>query len=130
MPTTNLAAARRHLDALLAGFREIERRREDGDQSPILCLCHDVVVDLNLDTDSRRLTQYYFDRKEATQPCPLCGRQVVTNTVGCSETCDDILDADAKKKRRARSNRRAVADAYDSLGMKKVRGALGGTYYE
>jgi hypothetical protein len=36
----------------------------------------------------------------------------------------------AKAKARARENRRARDDAYRSLGLKKVKGALGGTYWE
>ena len=34
------------------------------------------------------------------------------------------------KRKRARAGRRAREDAYRSVGLKKVKGALGGTYWE
>lgn len=34
------------------------------------------------------------------------------------------------KRRAARELRRARRDVYESLGMRRVRGALGGVYYE
>lgn len=43
---------------------------------------------------------------------------------------DDSADEARRLARnaRARSARRARADAYDSVGMKRVRGSLGGVY--
>lgn len=47
-----------------------------------------------------RLTEFLVTEKKADapakQPCPVCGGEVVTNTVGCSAACDAIL---AAKKR-------------------------------
>jgi hypothetical protein len=46
---------------------------------------------------------------------------------------DPDIDVDRKKElrnKRARENRHAREDAYHSAGLKKVKGALGGTYWE
>lgn len=39
-------------------------------------------------------------------------------------------EKELKKRQKRNAARKAVDDAYKSCGMKKVRGALGGTYYE
>lgn len=53
--------------------------------------------------------------------CRQCGEHIVT---GRRRYCDDC------KRERARESRRARDDAYRSCGLRKVRGALGGTYWE
>lgn len=41
----------------------------------------------------------------------------------------NLLRAELKRER-ARQRHRALKDALDSIGVKRVRGALGGVYYE
>ena len=46
---------------------------------------------------------------------------------------DLLLDAylaDVDRRLKIKNHRHAIADVYDSLGTKKVRGALGGVYWE
>lgn len=55
--------------------------------------------------------------------------QVVETDSGRWNTKEQAEKELAKRKKR-NAARKAVDDAYKSCGMKKVRGALGGTYYE
>jgi predicted nucleic acid-binding Zn ribbon protein len=41
---------------------------------------------------------------EITQPCPVCGSQVVTNTAGCSALCDAVLAVRSEIRERARAS--------------------------
>jgi len=91
---------------------------------------------------------------ETNQICPVCygsinenvrgyiGGLVSVNRVGFFNSLD-IAAETAKitkrrvsaekaqaRKARAAANRRAKHEAYTSLGLKRVRGALGGIYYE
>lgn len=72
--------------------------------------------------------------------CELCGNAI--DTRDGENRCDECADnpamrgrgdtsetAKAKRKRR-NANRRAMDDAMRSLGLTKVRGAMGGTYWE
>jgi hypothetical protein len=64
---------------------------------------------------------------------PMTDEQAATlRAEGHDLKLDDSADEQKRAARnaRARARRRAIADAYDSLGMKRVRGNLGGTYYE
>lgn len=51
-------------------------------------------------------------------------------------TCEECRDGSCKqckaykRRKRARENRKAKDEAMKSLGLTKVRGALGGTYWE
>lgn len=72
--------------------------------------------------------------------CELCGTEICTRDGEnrCS-ACEDNpemvgrnetpVDAKAKRQRR-NANRRARDEAMRSLGLTKVRGAMGGTYWE
>ena len=44
--------------------------------------------------------------------------------------CDADAGSRAKRNAKARERRAATRDVMASLGMTRVRGALGGTYYE
>lgn len=57
--------------------------------------------------------------------CRKCGQEIVT--VDGENTCRDCKEK-AKKARAARQ--RANDDALHSLGLTKVKGAMGGVYWE
>lgn len=63
--------------------------------------------------------------------CEICGEEISTRDG--ENRCQQCEEADSKKeirKARRRTNRAAREDAMRSLGLVKVRGALGGTYWE
>jgi hypothetical protein len=68
--------------------------------------------------------------------CERCGEEIATRDgVGTCRACEDLDDAPRTTKARlARSRRRQARRERDevmrSLGLKKVRGAMGGTYWE
>ena len=63
--------------------------------------------------------------------CEMCGDEISTKDgEGLCEACEDAQDCGRKTRRGGRSNRRMVDSVMADLGMVKVRGALGGTYYE
>jgi uncharacterized Zn finger protein (UPF0148 family) len=67
--------------------------------------------------------------------CEICGNEIGTrdgdNTCQACEDASGIASKSAKAKRaRAAANRRARESALRSCGMVKVRGAMGGTYWE
>jgi uncharacterized Zn finger protein (UPF0148 family) len=67
--------------------------------------------------------------------CERCGDEIATKAgENLCTLCERYEDAEPKRRARrnarARMNRRARADVMDSLGLKKVRGAMGGTYWE
>lgn len=75
------------------------------------------------------------DRKSGK--CEHCGKREFSHEYsadGREFACnpDDVKRHAANVKRRVKSReyRAARADAMDSIGMKRVRGNLGGTYYE
>lgn len=62
--------------------------------------------------------------------CELCGEEIATRDGEnrCLK-CDTGAETPAKRKDR-NADRRARDDAMRSLGLTKVRGAMGGTYWE
>ncbi len=66
--------------------------------------------------------------------CGRCGDEIATKDgdnlcARCED--DDGRDAAAKKRRaRARARRKERAEVLRSLGLTRVKGALGGTYWE
>jgi uncharacterized Zn finger protein (UPF0148 family) len=66
--------------------------------------------------------------------CEVCGDEIATKDGENScPTCERELEnqvAYARKRRQAAANRRAKEDALKSLGLVKVRGAMGGVYWE
>lgn len=68
--------------------------------------------------------------------CHTCGEEISTPD-GENEcpTCQALWDENDKQtavanRRKARANRKAIHDVMSSLGLVRVRGAMGGTYYE
>jgi uncharacterized Zn finger protein (UPF0148 family) len=59
--------------------------------------------------------------------CEKCGDEIATKD-GENQCAE--CDKKAKRNKKARDRRRAMDAAMDSIGMKPVRGALGGRYYE
>lgn len=49
---------------------------------------------------------------------------------GCRQTAEREHDKRERRNARARRNRAALKDAMDSIGVKRVRGALGGVFWE
>jgi hypothetical protein len=67
--------------------------------------------------------------------CEQCGREISTRDAdNRCEACEELsgrTDQQAKAKRRkARQRRQAMRDAMESIGLVRVRGAMGGVYYE
>ena len=60
--------------------------------------------------------------------CETCGEEIATRD-GDNE-CRACEDAAEKKRVRRRKARRERDDALRSLGLVKVKGAMGGTYWE
>lgn len=61
--------------------------------------------------------------------CEVCGVEIDTRD-GENRCSDCASDRPRKTKKQRRANRRLMDDAMDSLGLVKVRGAMGGVYYE
>ena len=64
--------------------------------------------------------------------CRCCGNTIYTRDgENYCATCDEGVDSeDIARRKRARENRRARADIMRSLGLTRVRGAMGGEYWE
>jgi len=67
--------------------------------------------------------------------CKDCGVEIFTRDgVNRCEACEDIVDSDIilnqKKKVRRRRRKSAMQEAAESCGLVRVRGAMGGIYYE
>lgn len=61
--------------------------------------------------------------------CSRCGVEIFTRDG--ENRCSDCENERKKlNRKKAAARRRAMDDVMDSLGLKKVRGAMGGTYYE
>ena len=60
--------------------------------------------------------------------CEICGNEF--DGRDGDNVCRDCEEASKAKKVRARKNRKDREEAYKSCGLVKVRGALGGTYWE
>ncbi len=64
--------------------------------------------------------------------CGRCGDEIGTRDGdNLCRTCDDEIGVEKRDRRRkVRARRRERADVLQSLGLVKVRGAMGGTYWE
>ena len=60
--------------------------------------------------------------------CKVCGKEF--DGRDGDNTCPDCENASKAKHARARANRKALEDVYSSCGLVKVRGAMGGVYWE
>jgi uncharacterized Zn finger protein (UPF0148 family) len=62
--------------------------------------------------------------------CEVCGDEIFTKDgENRCTACEEGLKTKAKKDQ-AKANRKAKEEVLRSLGLTKVRGALGGTYWE
>jgi hypothetical protein len=68
------------------------------------------------------------------QVCRLCGEEVCGDGVTYCRSCAsiaDMRDKDARRRRNAaKARRRQMASALRDCGLVRVRGALGGEYWE
>lgn len=62
--------------------------------------------------------------------CETCGNEIATKDGENSCPKCEQEEGNRKKKAAAKRQRAAREDALRSLGLTKVRGALGGTYWE
>ena len=64
--------------------------------------------------------------------CNICGVEIFTKDGdNTCRSCEDAADAKSKRRlRRARMNRQARESMLRDCGLVKVRGALGGVYWE
>ena len=63
--------------------------------------------------------------------CENCGEEINIRDIVVGENlCDGCELAESSKRLRARRSRQAREEALRSCGLVKVRGALGGTYWE
>jgi hypothetical protein len=60
--------------------------------------------------------------------CAGCGVEISTRDG--DNKCEACEHAGPKQKKQARRKRAQIDDVMASLGLTKVRGAMGGTYYE
>lgn len=61
--------------------------------------------------------------------CRTCGGEIYT--FDGDNYCEDCLnDRDKKRREKAKAARKARNELMKSLGLTKVRGAMGGTYWE
>ncbi len=69
--------------------------------------------------------------------CEICGTEIFTQDgENCCSVCDGVQAQEENQKKhnqrlkKARQQRKAYAEAMSSLGLVKVKGAMGGTYWE
>ena len=63
--------------------------------------------------------------------CEVCGEEICTKDgENRCQGCEEIEAKSKAAKARRNTNRRAREDALRSCGLVKVRGAMGGTYWE
>ena len=67
--------------------------------------------------------------------CETCGEEIDTRDgenecTGCDNTNGDTNDKAKKARERAKKRRRERDEVMRSLGLKKVKGSMGGTYWE
>jgi uncharacterized Zn finger protein (UPF0148 family) len=63
--------------------------------------------------------------------CQHCGIEIYTKDGdNLCQACEDRLAMGKRPTKRAHSQRRGIDNIMADLGLVKVRGALGGTYYE
>lgn len=63
--------------------------------------------------------------------CERCGDEIFTRDGEnrcCA--CDEQPDPKPKERVRRRNNRKAMDELMDGLGLVRVKGAMGGVYYE
>jgi hypothetical protein len=60
--------------------------------------------------------------------CEVCGLEF--GGLDGDNVCSDCRAKSAAKRAKAKQRRRGIEAAYESCGLVKVRGALGGTYWE
>lgn len=63
--------------------------------------------------------------------CASCGNEIATKDGdNHCESCDQRMANGKRTTKRAQENRKAIHEAMTDLGLVRVRGALGGVYYE
>ena len=63
--------------------------------------------------------------------CQRCGVEIDTRDgENLCRDCDGSSDRKKVSRKKATQRRREMDDVMDSLGLVKVRGAMGGTYYK
>ncbi len=63
--------------------------------------------------------------------CEKCGEEIATKDgENRCPACEEGQGASMAKRRRRAENRKARDEAMKSLGLVKVRGVMGGTYWE
>lgn len=63
--------------------------------------------------------------------CEICGEEIATRDgENRCQACEEHEEKKAAVRKRSNANRRARGAAMRSLGLVKVRGAMGGTYWE
>ena len=63
--------------------------------------------------------------------CEVCGEEIYTRDgENRCQGCENMEEKKSAKKAQAKANRKAKEDAMRSLGLVKVRGAMGGVYWE
>jgi len=62
--------------------------------------------------------------------CERCGTEIATRDGDNLCAACEEAEANGKRRRGTRARRKEMDDVMSSLGLVKVRGALGGVYYE
>lgn len=63
--------------------------------------------------------------------CEICGDEIYTRDgENRCKNCDENENPKPVEKKRRKRNRSAMHEAMESIGLVRVRGALGGVYYE
>lgn len=63
--------------------------------------------------------------------CEICGNEILTRDgENRCRHCEDYEDLPAESRAKRKRARRAKDEVMRSLGLVKVRGAMGGTYWE
>jgi hypothetical protein len=80
---------------------------------------------------SQQLTfSHHLQEDSEMKFCETCGDEIFTrDSENRCAVCEEGLATKAKKER-AKANRKAKEEILKSLGLVKVRGALGGVYWE
>lgn len=80
--------------------------------------------------DEQQLNGFHDNRRLTMKTCEKCGEEIATKDG--ENLCPECEQEQADKAKRAKRNaaRRERESVLRDLGMVKVRGALGGTYWE
>ena len=62
--------------------------------------------------------------------CEHCGEEIGTRDGDNRCSACDIAEANGRRRQKARQARRLREQVYTDMGLTKVKGALGGTYWE